>query len=103
MTRPTSFAATAEAIAYALGEPPDRTDWAVAYVYDDGEVRYRELDDEQEARAEAERSTLAGLTRPVSGASAVRAYVAFRQTRVLLDGTQIVSPWLDAARVTEGK
>lgn len=93
MTRPT-FAATAEAIAYALGEPPDRTDWAVALIYDDGETRIQPADDETEARSRAEVATLEASTRKTSGTLPVAAYATFQEVRVLPDGTQIISPWM---------
>lgn len=93
----TDFQTTAQAIAYALGEPPDRVDWATAWVYDDGEVRYRDRDDEREARDDAAVTNVEAVVRKPSGAFPVRGFAAFRETRVLADGTQIINPWREAA------
>lgn len=93
-----TFRTTAEAITYALGEPPQRVDWALAIVYDDGEVRYIDTLDEDEARTQAAAESLHLLVDgPVGHSGAVRAFPAFQEVRVLPDGTQIISPW------TEGK
>ena len=70
----TTFRTTAEAIAYALGEPPDRVEWALAYVYDDGEIRYIDMCDEEEAHTRASAEMLRLLVDgPVGHSGAVRA------------------------------
>jgi len=55
--------------------------WAVAYVYDDGEIRYRHVDDEEEARAEASEVQLRNIVDgpSTSGALPVTAYPAYRE------------------------
>lgn len=94
----TTFRTTAEEIAYALGEPPDRVEWALAYVYDDGEVRYIDMFDEDEARTRAQAEALQLLVDgPVGHSGAVRAFAAYQEVRMLPDDTQIINPW------TEGK
>jgi hypothetical protein len=94
----TKFRATADAIAYALGEPPQRVEWAFALVYvdtDGTEVRYFDADDEADARRVAEATNLKALERGRPGGGSVpdRAYPAYREHRELPDGTQIIGPW----------
>lgn len=101
----TTFRTTAEAIAYALGEPPQRVDWALAIVYDDGEIRYIDTLDEDEARERAAAKSLQlFVDGPVGHSGAVRAFAAFQEVRMLPDGTQIIGPWMPADQFfTEGK
>lgn len=100
----TNFEDTAKAITYLLGEPPTRVDWAVACVYaDPEEIRYRECDDETEARSDADGVTLDAILRGHDGGSMpVRAFPAYREVREMPDGTQIISPWRDATDISEG-
>ncbi|MDG4792054.1 hypothetical protein O7626_40270 [Micromonospora sp. WMMD1102] len=92
-----TFRAAADAIAYALGEPPQRTDWAIAYVAADGETTFVPAVDEAEARRDADDINLGSASLALSGRTdrshPVRAYAAFQEVRVLPDGTQIIGPW----------
>lgn len=94
----TTFHDVAQAIAYALGEPPDRVDWAEALVYGDGEIRYLDTLDETDARDRAQVSNLEAITsdRAPGETDVVRAFPVYQEMRVLADGMQIISPWLNA-------
>ncbi|WP_341719890.1 hypothetical protein QQG74_09390 [Micromonospora sp. FIMYZ51] len=89
---------------HALLPEPARVDWAVAWTYRDGEVRTREVDDEQEARDDASRTNAEAAARDPGDSMPVRAYAVFREVRMLVDGTQIIGPWLAPAdQFTEGR
>ncbi|MFB6392672.1 hypothetical protein [Polymorphospora lycopeni] len=93
----TDFRTQADAIAYALGEPATHTEWAVAYHWPNHPTTHSPTVDRQAAAAEAEDLNLAVATVMLSGrldpTYPTRTAVAYRETRVLPDGTQIISPW----------
>lgn len=95
-----TFQTTAQAIAYALGEPPQAVDWAIGYLWPDGETTYCDARGERDARREAEDINFGAAShslRPNADPShPVRAWAAYRETRVLSDGMQIISPWTEA-------
>jgi hypothetical protein len=92
-----TFRTTADAIAYALGEPPERVDWAIGYVWADGETTFCGMRDETEARRDADDINLGSAAITLSGRTdrshPVRGFAAYREHRSLPDGTQIIGPW----------
>jgi hypothetical protein len=75
----------------AISEPA-RVDWAVQVTYDDGEIRYRESLDEEDARGDAHASNtrriVYGPQNDVSNTAPV-----FREVWSLVDNTQVTGPW----------
>ncbi|MGA3524132.1 hypothetical protein [Melissospora conviva] len=82
---------------HALIPEPARTEWAEALTYTDGEVRYLDRVDEEDAR-DCAALTNQAVSGGVSWSDVARAYPVFREVRVLVDGTQIIGPWLHQIR-----
>ncbi|MEV2239566.1 hypothetical protein [Micromonospora sp. NPDC049891] len=83
--------------AHALLPEPARVDWAEAILYTDGETRYIERLDEADAREHAtylDRQVREGKP---GHSDTARAFVVFREVRMLVDGTQINGPWMAPA------
>ncbi|MFF0822446.1 hypothetical protein ACFYUR_18955 [Micromonospora haikouensis] len=75
-----------------------RTDWAEAVTYGDGEVRFRGMDDEQEARKfAAHTNTHQSLGSKATGTDVAHSAAVYREVRMLVDGTQIIGPWMAPA------
>ncbi|MEU0078477.1 hypothetical protein ABZY58_11325 [Micromonospora tulbaghiae] len=84
--------------AHAIIPEPARIEWAEAITYGDGEVRYRECDDVTEARSETTYTNQRYAKGTAAGeADVAHAVAVFREVRVLVDGTQIIGPWMAPA------
>ena len=96
----TTFRSTADAIAYTLGEPPQQVEWAIGYQWPDGLITHAETRNEAEARRDAEDINIGAASNMLRDRPdphhPVRSWAAYRETRMLPDGTQIISPWTEA-------
>lgn len=83
---------------HALIAEPARVEWAEAVTYGDGEVRYFPEDDEEEARKHTARDNAHRALGAAAGETDIAHAVAVcREVRVLVDGTQIIGPWMAPA------
>ncbi len=89
---------------HALITETARVDWAEAITYTDGETRYIERLDETDARDQAGQLDRKVRDGKPEHDDIARAYAVFREVRMLVDGTQIIGPWMAPAdQFTEGK
>ncbi|QKW15417.1 hypothetical protein [Verrucosispora sp. NA02020] len=83
---------------HAFIPEPARTEWAEAVTYGDGETRYLEEMDEEDARKHAAHTNAHEARGSKAGETGVfRAAAVFREVRMLVDGTQIIGPWMAPA------
>ncbi|MCG5464266.1 hypothetical protein MED01_002432 [Micromonospora sp. MED01] len=90
---------------HALIAEPSRIEWANAITYGDGEVRYFDELDEEDARKHAAHDNRHRAKGREAGETDIaHATAVFREVRVLVDGTQIIGPWMAPAdQFTEGR
>ncbi|MEV1013820.1 hypothetical protein AB0I89_24005 [Micromonospora sp. NPDC049801] len=90
---------------HALIAEPARVDWAEAITYGDGETRYFNELDEEDARKQAARDNRhRAKGRDAGETDIAHAAAVFREVRMLVNGTQIIGPWMAPAdQFAEGK
>ncbi|MFD6565435.1 hypothetical protein [Micromonospora profundi] len=83
---------------HALITETARVDWAEAVTYGDGETRYFEEMDEEDARKHAARDNAHRALGAEAGETDIaHAAAVFREVRMLVDGTQIIGPCMAPA------